>query len=147
MALILAVDAKAPLSPREVLVRKLTILANVARVAMSGLGCKVGPDYERPQVDLPNGWAKTSWAGAKANAPDSTWWKAFNDSVLVELIDRSRASNLTLRQAGLRVVAARALRGVAVGQFFPQNQSAVGPGIQQPRERERAAESGRPVVQ
>jgi outer membrane protein TolC len=59
-------------------------------------------------------------------AEKGRWWSTFNDATLTALIDRALAQNLTLRQAGLRVIQARALRGIAVGEFFPQSQTAMG---------------------
>jgi len=56
----------------------------------------------------------------------ASWWTHFDDPVLTQLIEHALAQNLTLRQAGLRVLRARALRGVAVGEIFPQTQIATG---------------------
>jgi NodT family efflux transporter outer membrane factor (OMF) lipoprotein len=50
----------------------------------------------------------------------------FNDPTLDELICYSYKQNLTLREAGFRVLEARAQLGVAVGNFFPQTQNMVG---------------------
>ncbi|HMF14252.1 MAG TPA: efflux transporter outer membrane subunit, partial [Gemmataceae bacterium] len=54
------------------------------------------------------------------------WWAVFNDATLNSLIDAAYAQNLTLRVAGARVLQARAQRGIAVGNLFPQTQQAVG---------------------
>jgi NodT family efflux transporter outer membrane factor (OMF) lipoprotein len=50
------------------------------------------------------------------------WWTSFNDPVLTALVNKAYEQNLTLRAAGLRVIQARAARGIAVGEFFPQEQ-------------------------
>ena len=42
------------------------------------------------------------------------------------LIDTARAQNLDLRAAGTRILEARAQRGIAVGNLFPQQQTALG---------------------
>jgi NodT family efflux transporter outer membrane factor (OMF) lipoprotein len=56
----------------------------------------------------------------------SKWWKVFNDPVLDDLICSAYLQNLTLRQAGMRVLEARAQLGIAVGNIFPQTQTATG---------------------
>ena len=54
------------------------------------------------------------------------WWAEFQDPVLDRLIQQSYQGNLTLREAGFRILAARAQLGFAVGSFFPQLQTADG---------------------
>lgn len=86
-------------------------------------GCMVGPDYERPDAPLSDAWRLTDVpqiAGAPHN--NAAWWKVFNDPVLDQLVEQAYEQNLTLQTAGLRVLAARADRGIAAGRFFPQEQ-------------------------
>ncbi len=54
------------------------------------------------------------------------WWTVLNDPVLNQLMVSAYGQNLTLREAGYRVLAARAQLGIAVGAFFPQSQTATG---------------------
>src|SRR5207244_3760826 len=54
------------------------------------------------------------------------WWTVFDDSLLNCLIERAYHENLTLREAGYRILAARAQLGIANGNFFPQIQDATG---------------------
>jgi NodT family efflux transporter outer membrane factor (OMF) lipoprotein len=56
----------------------------------------------------------------------SHWWTVFNDPVLNSLVDAAYRQNLTLRQAGFRVLEARAIRAIAVGELLPQQQFASG---------------------
>lgn len=85
--------------------------------------CMVGPDYETPSVSVPDQWGDAAGTGAP---PDTLarWWEQFGDPVLARLVAEAAAQNLTLQQAGLRVIQARALRGLAAGEFFPQVQAA-----------------------
>jgi NodT family efflux transporter outer membrane factor (OMF) lipoprotein len=89
-------------------------------------GCMVGPDYRRPKADVPETWLDMKAPTKEQTDHDLKWWTTFNDPALNSLVDRAFAQNLTLREAGLRVIQARALRGIAVGEFFPQNQAATG---------------------
>lgn len=90
-------------------------------------GCMVGPDYERPEVELNPAWLEDArGAAAGDEAAAAAWWELFHDPTLDALVKSARESNLTLRAAGLRVIEARARRGIAVGEFFPQLQEAFG---------------------
>src|SRR5262245_15395983 len=95
-------------------------------VALAGAGCKVGPDYERPEAAFNSTWLDDARGAAGEGAAAPAWWETFQDPTLDALIQAARASNLTLRVAGLRVIEARAQRGIAVGEFFPQLQQAFG---------------------
>ena len=72
-------------------------------------GCTtVGPDYQRPPVDTP-----AQWPGATATETlSSTWWTAYGDPVLNQMIDEALVHNLDLRRAIARVNEARAALGI-----------------------------------
>lgn len=91
-------------------------------------GCMVGPDYDKPATAVNTAWSEPTAADGTLTDEETSpaWWKVFHDPVLNALIDQAYHENLTLRTAGLRVIEARARRGIAVGQFFPQSQSAFG---------------------
>ena len=90
-------------------------------------GCMVGPNFQPPKATVSANWLET---GDQRVSTGSTtyrdWWRAFNDPVLDRLIERAYRENLSLRSAGVRVLQARAQLGVAIGEFFPQTQQAVG---------------------
>lgn len=92
--------------------------------AMLG-GCMVGPDYARPEASVNEAW-QTPITEAGSEAVGGRWWESFGDAALSGLVRAALAQNLTLRSAGLRVLEARAARGIAVGEFFPQLQEATG---------------------
>jgi NodT family efflux transporter outer membrane factor (OMF) lipoprotein len=90
-------------------------------------GFKVGPNYAKPPAAVAPQWIDAADVRVRGETDDlSTWWKVFNDPVLDDLVCHAYRQNLTLREAGFRVLEARALYGVAVGQFFPQTQNATG---------------------
>lgn len=88
----------------------------------------VGPDYEQPSTDVNAGWLERPEAHGPITEEEVSpaWWRVFQDPVLNALIEQAYRENLTLRTAGLRVIEARARRGIAVGRFFPQSQSVFG---------------------
>ncbi len=98
------------------------VLAACLAVSIGGSGCMVGPDYTPPRAEVSDAWLDIE---ARSDE-DARWWRNFGDPTLDSLVEQAIGQNLTLRQAGLRVIQARALRGIAVGQFFPQTQAATG---------------------
>ena len=83
-------------------------------------GCKVGPDYERPESSVPDQWHEKAVQGLDDGSADlQTWWTVFDDPMLEDLIGRSRAENLDLQIAAVRIMEARALLGVASGEYWP----------------------------
>ncbi len=89
------------------------------------IGCKVGPDYCKPKANyLERPWSDQSHGRLNGQPIDErSWWKAFNDPALDRLIDRALADNLDLKQAGQRILEVRAIRQVAAGNLFPQQQT------------------------
>ena len=86
-------------------------------------GFKVGPNYTRPPVPTEPGWIDAADGRVKQESEDlSTWWRVFNDSQLNSLVDTAYRQNLSLREAGTRVLQARAQLGISAGNFFPQTQ-------------------------
>lgn len=80
-------------------------------------GCPaVGPDYEPPQMPVPQQWSET--VAATGVQPDK-WWKTFNDPVLDRLISDAITSNLDLKLALERVKDARALRSATIAAGLP----------------------------
>ncbi|HEY1600463.1 MAG TPA: efflux transporter outer membrane subunit [Pirellulales bacterium] len=114
-------------------------LAALALVLLAGSGCtsmrdyvkngfKVGPNYARPPAPVADDWIDSDdMRLRKEESPDlARWWALFNDPVLNELVADAYRQNITLREAGFRIIQNRALLGIAVGGFFPQQQYAFG---------------------
>ncbi len=116
--------------------RSCRLILPVLVVLMSGCtslseyvrnGFKVGPNYCPPPSAVAPAWIDASDKRVRSETDDlSQWWKVFNDPVLDDLICHSYRQNLTLREAGFRVLQARAEYGVAVGEIFPQSQTISG---------------------
>jgi NodT family efflux transporter outer membrane factor (OMF) lipoprotein len=89
--------------------------------------CAVGPSFTTPQATVAQSWrAQSDPRIATQAAPDSLWWKVFDDSALDRLVELARLQNLPLQIAGLRIVEARAQLGIATGLQFPQTQAIIG---------------------
>lgn len=88
---------------------------------------KVGPNFHTPQTQTYCEWLDANGEhidGCSTNL--CNWWKVFDDPILDQLIRYAMDQNLTLKGAGMRILEARALLGIAVGEWFPQTQDAVG---------------------
>ena len=99
----------------------VAITAAVLVVALGGC-MMVGPGYKRPTAEVNDSWLESSPTISDEPAEIREWWTSFNDPVMIALVNKAYEQNLTLRAAGLRVIQARAARGISVGEFFPQEQ-------------------------
>lgn len=92
-------------------------------VILVASGCgKVGPDYRQPKVEVSQNWIESSPSVSAKQEQTRKWWSSFNDPTLDKLVQMAYEQNLSLRIAGVRVLEARAGRGVAAGAFWPQLQ-------------------------
>jgi len=83
-------------------------------------GCAVGPDYTKPEIQMPNQWHnKVVKEIQEDNSDLQTWWLLFDDPLLTSLIERSRKGNLDLQIAYDRIIESRARFGVAAGEYWP----------------------------
>lgn len=108
----------------------------VAAIGMTGCTCfrqwmaqglKVGPNYAKPPAPVADDWIDGNDKRLRKEWGDlSQWWSVFNDPVLNKLVYSAYNQNLTLREAGFRVLQARAEAAIIRGQFFPQQQFAFG---------------------
>lgn len=92
-------------------------------------GFKVGPNYKPPPAPVAAQWIDYQRPDEQAPTQPAElkqWWRLFNDPVLNSLINDAYQQNLTLRVAGERISEARAVRGIAVGNLFPQSQELAG---------------------
>ncbi len=90
-------------------------------------GCKVGPEFHKPGAPVNHEWTHASHPRMQGEpASLEAWWIHFQDPVLQRLIHESATQNLTLREAGERILEARARRNVIAGNLFPQVQNANG---------------------
>jgi len=89
--------------------------------------CAVGPDFIPPAAPITDKFLGGSSRSIKSNSQDyGSWWKAFHDPTLDQLVHIAYDQNLTLLSAGTRVLQARAVLGIAVGSFYPQLQQGTG---------------------
>lgn len=89
-------------------------------------GFKVGPNYCPPPAPVAAEWIDHADPRVKSEpAQDCAWWTVLDDPTLNGLIETAYRQNLDLRVAGTRVLEARGQRNIAVGNLFPQSQTAM----------------------
>jgi outer membrane protein, multidrug efflux system len=94
--------------------------------------CMVGPDYRRPEVEVPAAWRLgETEADILSNI---AWWDQFEDPALSDLVRTALANNKDLKIATANVDQAFAQYGIARSAQFPQ----VNGGISAARERSSA---------
>jgi NodT family efflux transporter outer membrane factor (OMF) lipoprotein len=88
-----------------------------------GGGCMLGPNFREPAAPVADKWLEADNPAVDSNRQEyRDWWTVFNDPVLTRLIQLAYERNLTLQTAGVRVLEARAQLGIAIGEFYPQQQ-------------------------
>jgi NodT family efflux transporter outer membrane factor (OMF) lipoprotein len=89
-------------------------------LALALAACTVGPNYRPPVVDAPATYAEApADAAPPSDAALTSWWSAFNDPVLNDLIRRANADNLDLQAAASRVREARQSEVIARAAGLP----------------------------
>ena len=90
-------------------------------------GLKVGPEYCPPPAKTAHDWIDAEDQQLSTAPADlAGWWSVFQDPMLDRLMEMAVRQNLTLREAGCRVLQARAARAITAGNLFPQQQEAFG---------------------
>jgi multidrug efflux system outer membrane protein len=92
-------------------------------VASMLAACAVGPDYKKPDVDMPSAWQGgvpfhqgiPNDLGLKGN-----WWELFGDAQLNQLEQQALKQNESLKVAAEHLLQARAQVTVASAGLFPQ---------------------------
>ena len=109
-------------------------MTRLAPLVLSTLlaACAVGPDYERPQVELPKDFGVPQAATKAAE----NWWTLFKDPTLDRLVEEALAANRDLRAAAERIEQARAQVMIARARLSPDA------GVQFDASRTRASEKG-----
>jgi len=84
--------------------------------------CTVGPNYQRPLVQVPQTFRAPEPLRSSQAAPFANlkWWQVFRDEELQDLIKTALEQNYDRRDAVARVEAAQAKLGITRSDQFPQ---------------------------
>ena len=93
-------------------------------VASALSSCMVGPDYRKPDVQVPTAFKEgVPWQRAKANpeaAISSIWWRMYGDDNLNQLVDQALKSNQSIAAAEAAYRVALATVQVDRAGLFPK---------------------------
>lgn len=81
-------------------------------------GCMVGPDYERPKLDVPAAWRSSEKAAKAIGNP--FWWEQYGDRVLNDLVKESLEGNKDLKIATARIDQYMGMYGISKSALYPQ---------------------------
>lgn len=100
------------------MMRSAAILCAVMILA----GCAVGPDYKRPDLDLPKSALNSTLLSDKQQKSMAYWWTQYRDPVLNQLIDQALDANLDIALQAQKIREARAELGYKNADLFPSIQ-------------------------
>lgn len=86
--------------------------------------CSMGPDYQRPEVPVPDAYQDSAVPGA--SFANLKWWELFGDDDLVALVETALLNNKELAIAMARIEEARASLGFVRSDQFPNLDGAAG---------------------
>lgn len=73
----------------------------IAGLSLLSSGCALTPDYERPDLELPGEWVRTS--DTRASIANLSWWEIYEDAALSSLIETALEQNQDLAVAMARM--------------------------------------------
>jgi NodT family efflux transporter outer membrane factor (OMF) lipoprotein len=89
-----------------------------AAALLAVAGCDLGPDYQRPALDIPAAYRASAVTQAAA-WPSADWWRGFGSPELTALIAQARQENFDLLAAIARVQQADAQVRIAGAGLLP----------------------------
>ena len=100
----------------------------------------VGPDYQRPTIDVPAAWRLDEQEAQEL--ANTAWWQQFNDPVLDDLIETALKENKDLLIAAARIEEYAGRYGIVRADLFPQ----VGAGAEYSRQKVTELGDNRPAT-
>ena len=88
--------------------------------ALALISCKTGPNYAKPNMEMPDRYkSEQNEAASAQTTPDREWWRLFEDPELDTLMTQALEANLDIKAAIARVEQSRATAASAKSSFFP----------------------------
>ena len=81
--------------------------------------CSLTPGYQRPEIDMPEGWSAVSDTAQPPQRNESPFWKEFANEDLNRVVNVALAQNLDLQAALHRIEQARAQARIAGAALLP----------------------------
>lgn len=97
--------------------RIAAVALSAAAIALSG--CTVGPNYQRPAVNVPGQYRGETPGGAGPSLAETKFAELFKDDELTALITKSLQNNFDVRVSAERILGARAQVAITRANQFP----------------------------
>lgn len=101
----------------------MTKLITLFLVVLLTVGCAVGPNYKRPNVNAPDAYRgvmpQEAAQPAAESLGDQKWWEVFQDEELQKLIRTALQQNYDVQIAAARILQAQAQLGITRADQFP----------------------------
>lgn len=88
--------------------------------------CSIGPEYKRPDVDVPGTFRTQEGTPAPNSVADLAWWDVYQDKTLQQLLKTALEQNRDVKISAARIAEARAQVGVSRLAQYPQVDVALG---------------------
>lgn len=96
----------------------MKILLSLAVALLLTAGCTFGPDYARPDIDMPDAYRIST--GQAAELANTAWWSLFDDPILDRMIETALRNNKDVRLAAERVLEFAARVDISRAGLYPQ---------------------------
>src|SRR4029077_8939161 len=98
----------------------------VCFVALALAGCSLAPEFQRPQMAIPEGWSSVATAGVDSQSEAKPYWQELGSEELNRVVATAVAQNLDLEAALHRIEQARAQAKVAGSALYPSIDASAG---------------------
>ncbi len=99
--------------------KAIATTAGVLLFVLAAASCKTGPDYQRPELDMPASFKSASEDELAQPGLSQEWWRLFQDPELDALVEEALVANQDVKAAMARVEQSRASAASVKGSFFP----------------------------
>jgi len=96
-----------------------SLLSGSVALSLALSACSLAPNYQRPEMAIPNGWSTVAGVGLNPQPSTTPFWQEFGNTDLDRLVEIALAQNLDLEVALHRIDQARALAKVAAAPLYP----------------------------
>jgi len=96
-----------------------SLLSGSVALSLALSACSLAPNYQRPEMAIPNGWSTVAGVGLNPQPSTTPFWQEFGNTDLDRLVETALAQNLDLEVALHRIDQARALAKVAAAPLYP----------------------------
>ncbi len=98
----------------------------VCFVALALSGCSLAPEFQRPQMAIPEGWSSVATTGVDSQGDTKPYWQQLGSEELNRVVETAVAQNLDLEAALHRIEQARAQAKVAGSALYPSIDASAG---------------------